>query len=149
MQTLSSLFQASDGAAVEFGGRLVQPIFQMPLQNAETRFTVHRVSSASSPVQGLCIKATKGGITVNGQSHSQIILWADTSPDTVEIVISSKRGGVLKAWNVWRSGDLTQAWIGNAGMHVSSNGGKTILECSDGVQDVDFTNLVIELEESS
>jgi hypothetical protein len=147
VETLSSLFQRSQGAAVEIDGRLVQPIFQDKIAGTEARFLIRRIKSMNSPVQGLRLKAVKGRIKVNGQSHSEVILWADTSPASVEISVSSKSGCVLKAWNVWRVGDIAQAWVGNSGIHSKKVGRVVVLACSDGVGEVDFTDLVVEIEE--
>ncbi len=108
---------------------------------------VKRLSSINSPVQGLRIKATKGTIQVNGQSQTDIILWADTSPASVELTIHAKNGCELKAWNVWRRDDIAQAWIGNAGMLIDKVDDVVTLKCSDGIGEADFTDLVVQLVE--
>jgi hypothetical protein len=81
-------FQRSQGAPVVIDGRLVQPIFQDKIVGTKSRFVIRRVKSTNSPVQGLRLKAVKGRIQVNGQSHSEVILWADTSPASVKISVS-------------------------------------------------------------
>jgi hypothetical protein len=146
-ETLSSQFQKSRGTAIEVNGRLVQSIFQKQLNEPNVRFEIHRVKSVNSPTQGFRLKAVQGTIEVNGQHHPDIILWADTCPAVMEIVVSSHSGCQLKAWNVWKIDDLVQAWVGNAGMCVLAEGNSYTLECSDGVGDVDFTNLIVQVKE--
>lgn len=52
----------------------------------------------------------------------------------------------LRIWNAWRDNDLTQAWLGNAGMRViPGEGGSLTLRCSDGEGEPDFDDLVAEV----
>jgi hypothetical protein len=146
-ETLSFRFQQTKGAPIEIDGRLVQPMLQEKVTRPRRDLLVRRVSSTEIPVQGLRIKADKGTIEMNGQSHPDIVLWADTSPASVEIAIASKSGCELKMWNVWRVGDVMHAWLGNAGIHLSKVGKVLTLECSDGVGVVNFTDLVVQIEE--
>lgn len=146
METLSSIFQRTCGAPIEMDGRAIIPIFQMSLSSGRKDFLVRRLDASSESVTGLRIKAVKGKIEVNGQSHSEIILWADTSPDVVPLSIFSKSGCELKIWNVWRAGDLIQAWVGNAGLIVTNNKNSFKLECSGGDEGVNFCALVVQVE---
>ncbi|WP_177325003.1 hypothetical protein [Pseudomonas sp. PAMC 25886] len=59
----------------------------------------------------------------------------------------AKPGSTLKIWNVWKSASVMNAWVGNAGIHVSCPAGKMTLECSNGVGDADFSDYVVALEE--
>lgn len=146
-ETLSSLFQKSRGLPIEMNGRLVQPIFQTRIEGKRQDFLIRRLNATNSPVPGLRIKAVKGEIEVNGQRYPEVILWADTSPESVVISVFSRAGCELKAWNVWRSDDVVQAWVGNAGLLLSKIGKVIKLECSDGVGEADFSNLVIQIEQ--
>ncbi len=145
-QILSLLFQQSKGAPVESKGQLVHPIFKARVKSGQKRFLIRRIHATSSPVPGLRIKAVKGQIEVNGQRHPEVILWADTSPETVPLSVISKFGCELKAWNVWRADDLVQAWVGNAGLVISEADHVITLECSDGVGEVNFTDLVVQIQ---
>ena len=144
--TLSEQFQQSRGKAIQFDGQLIHPMFQKKI-NKNKNFLIRRLKVIDSPLQGLRIKVVGGEIEVNNQSHPEIILWADTSPESVIISVSSKNGCDLKIWNVWKIDDLTQAWVGNAGMVINEMGKVVTLECSGGVAEVDFSNLVVEIEE--
>lgn len=147
-ESLSSQFQRSKGAPIQVMGHNVNQIFHTEVEGNRQDFLIRRVSAKSSPVPGLRIKAANGEIEVNGQRHSEIILWADTSPELVEIAVLSKSGCELKIWNVWRSNDVANAWVGNAGLLISNKDGVTTLECSDGVGDVDFSSLVAQIQEA-
>lgn len=147
LETLSSYFQKSKGKAIELNGRLIQPIYQEKINSKHKIILIKRIKAINSPVQGIRIKAVNGSIKVNDQSHSEIILWADTSPESVSIEVSSKSGCELKYWNVWKAGEIAQAWVGNAGIHVRKMENVVTLECSDGSGEVDLSNLVVQIEE--
>lgn len=145
-ETLSSRFQKNNGAAIEVDGRAVRPLIEIEVVEDEKSFLVRRKVAKAWPIQGIRIKAKKGEIEVNGQLHSEIILWADTSPDSVEITVRSKSGCQLKIWNVWRMDEIVQAWVGNSGVATSESGGEMLLECSDGTGEVDFSSIVVGFE---
>lgn len=147
VETLSSLFQKSKGAPIEIDGRLAQPIYQTSIEAKRKEFLIRRLKATGSPVQGLRMKVVNGEIEVNGQRHPEIILWSDTSPEAVVISILSKTGCELKAWNVWQAGDIVQAWVGNSGLLINKIGKVVTLECSDGVGEIDFSNLVVQIEQ--
>lgn len=144
-ETLSTLFQRSSGEPIDVGGRAAQPIFVMKLGKGRQEILVRRVRSKDAPMSGLRLKAKKGTIEVNGQQHSEIVLWADTSPQELSIIVSCKSDCELKAWNVWRVDDLTQAWVGNAGLVVEESDEGFTLRCSDGVGSIDFDDFVVQL----
>ena len=145
-ETLSALFQRSDGGSIDLGGRTVQPIFTMQLRKGRQEILIRRVKSKESPISGLRLKVKKGKVEVNGQQHSEIVLWVDASPADVLITTSCKSDCELKAWNVWRIDDLMQAWVGNAGLVVDEGNESITLRCSDGAGDVDFDDFVVRIE---
>lgn len=145
-ETLSSIFQRTRGAPIQVAERLVYPIFQKKIKAGQSSFLARRLKSSMQPVSGLRLKAVKGELEVNDQRHSEIILWADTSPESVYFSVLSKTGCELKIWNVWRVNDTAQAWVGNAGMVISEEGRITNLECSGGTEAVDFSTLVFQIE---
>lgn len=146
-ETLSAIFQRTRGAPIEINGHTILPIFQMHVPPGRKNFVVRRLKSASASVTGLRIKAVKGEIEVNGQRHQEVILWADTSPEAVPLSVLSKSSCELKIWNVWRAGDVVQAWVGNAGLVVSQTEGTTRLECSGGDEGVNFSALVVQIDQ--
>lgn len=145
-ETLSSIFQRTQGAPIEIGERLVFPIFKKKIKAGQTNFLARRLKSSKQPVSGLRVKVLKGEIEVNNQRHSEIILWADSSPESVFFSVVSKVACELKIWNVWRVNGVVQAWVGNAGIVINEEGGVTKLECSGGTDLVDFSTLVFQIE---
>lgn len=145
-ETLSSLFEKTNGAPIEIDGRLAWPMFKTKISRARQNFLIRRLKANDSPIPGLRIKAVKGEVEVNDQRCSEIILWADTSPDSVVISVLSKSGCELKVWNVWRVDGITQAWIGNSGVVVTEADDLVTLECSDGLGKVDFSSLIVEMK---
>ena len=145
-ETLSARFAANTGAPVHLDGKVVVPIYSVEVSAKRRGFTIHRQHAADSPVPGLSLQARTGEIEVNGRRSSHIVLWADTSPQRVDLAVLSGSGCTLNVWNVWRNGDSMDAWLGNAGMVVTQGDGVTTLECSSGPGDVDFSDLVVDIE---
>jgi len=146
MASLSEQFQKTQGAPVERDGRTFVPMHKIPLRAGRNAFVVRRLAYNAPLVPGLRIKAVKGEIEVNGQTHSEVILWADTSPDVVTFDVKTKVSAELRLWNVWRAGDLVQAWVGEAGISVTQAGSAVILECSGGDVQLNCAALVVEIE---
>lgn len=146
-ETLSAVFQRARGAPIEMNGRIILPIFQMKLPPGRRKFLVRRLKSSSASVTGLCIKVVKGEVEVNGGLYPEVTLWADTSPETVSLSVLSKSSCELKIWNVWRADDLVQAWVGDAGLVVSQTEKSIRLECSGGDEGVNFSALVVQIDQ--
>ena len=114
---------------------------------------VEFLSATHAPFQGLALKANGGVLVTNGVEAAQMRLWRDAAPTTVSMRVKRQPGKVatLKLWNIWRGSvggvDVTQAWLGNAGMRIERavDGKELLLRCSDGEGPVDFGNLVARL----
>jgi hypothetical protein len=146
-ETLSSIFQRTRGAPVEVAERLVYPIYEKEIKNpGRSDFLAHRLKSSMQPVSGLRLKVVKGELELNNQRYSEIILWTDTSPESVFFSVLSKTVCEFKIWNVWRVNDIVQAWVGNAGIVVDEVGRIIKLECSGGTEAIDFSTLVYQIE---
>jgi hypothetical protein len=145
-ETLSFIFQKTNGAPIEINGVIIRPSYKLNLQKGEHKFLIRRLKVKEKPLQGIRLKIKKGEIFVNDKTLSDVILWANTSPDLIEIHIKSKKDCELIIWNEWQIDNLTQAWVGNAGIHIVNGEKVTKLECSNGIGDVDFTDLVVEIE---
>ncbi|MBS0537060.1 MAG: hypothetical protein JSR72_23630 [Proteobacteria bacterium] len=148
-ETLSSRFQKSMGAPIDIDGIILRPSYRLALKGGSHRFLVRRLKAKAFPLQGLRMKAQKGDIEVNGQRLRDVVLWADTSPELVEIAVSSKNGCELIVWNSWQVDGLTQAWVGNAGLSVAQDGDAVTLSCSDGVGAVNLSDLVVQIHPAS
>lgn len=96
---------------------------------AETTLTITRQSSNPEIVQGLVLEADDD-LRVGDLTASRLVLWADTAPTCVEVVTGA--AGELRIWNVWRDGDLIQAWENDARIEVDDEGDDLGLVCHDG-----------------
>ena len=101
--------------------------FQMTTE-AHTAITVYRLGASNTRSQGLVIDADNT-LNVNGIKETTIVLWADTSPEKVEI--QTTEAGSVRFWHAWRDGDLVQAWQGHAHIEVERDEGLRI-RCRDG-----------------
>jgi len=142
--TLAAQFQRTQGRPINYCGNIVLPIFKKDLNQELVSLVITRLSSLRKPEQGIRIKVEKGDIHLDGNKYSEIVLWADNSPDSVEITLTSKGKSQLKIWNVWRVDDgVVNAWVGNAGMIINEIADQSLaFQCSDGVGAVDFTNFI-------
>jgi hypothetical protein len=145
METLSSLFQKSNGTPIEWDGRLIYQMFRRELLCGKTSVQITRVSQKASVIQGLRIKVQNGMLEVNGQQLDDIVLWADSSPGEVLIDVSETATAV-SAWNVWKHSNLMQAWTGNAGIQIDEQDGAAQLFCSDGIGERNFTDLIVRID---
>ncbi|WP_152531666.1 hypothetical protein [Pseudomonas syringae] len=150
-ETLSTIFQRTRGAPIEVSGRLVQPIFEKTIETGQSNFFAHRLGVSNEVLTGLRLKSANGYININNQRYTDVILWSDTSPESVYFSVVAKKAGVLKIWNVWRADNIIQAWVGNTGIMVSEEAqGKLMkLECSGGTETADFTTLIYEIKSIS
>lgn len=143
METLSAQFQREQGRPLNYCGNIVLPIFKKDLNQELVSLVITRLSSLRKPEQGIRIKVERGEIHLEGKNYKEIILWEDSSPDSVEMTVISKGKSQLKIWNVWRVDSLVNAWVGNAGMVINEMATQSLeFQCSDGVGSVDFSNLV-------
>lgn len=109
---------------------------------ADTTITVTRERASAERRQGLVLDADHD-LTIGDVTSPRLVLWADTAPDQLEVTTGD--AGDLRVWNVWRDGDLIQAWEGDAHIDVDDVGEDLGLECHDGHGD-DGPDLVVRLE---
>jgi hypothetical protein len=134
MNMMDRLTQAN-GQPVEVDGVLVNAIYRRRITSSHV-MRVHRSRAKPFPVQGLRVRVDGGIVTVRGRVLNEVVLWADTAPEDVEVVCEIDRGraaGEVRVWNCWREADGTmQAWLGDAGMIVEESNMEVRLRCSDG-----------------
>ncbi|MDQ4419542.1 hypothetical protein OOT33_03695 [Sphingobium sp. DEHP117] len=147
IEALADMFATAQAPQIVWEGKPVYAIYEIiPAPNG---VIVEFLSATAVPVQGLTLKASGGVLVVNGVEAPEMLLWCDTAPDTVVVQVKQEPGKkvVLKLWNIWRGNmggvDVTQAWLGNAGMRIecSQGGRELLLRCSDGEGSVDFGDL--------
>lgn len=143
IETLAARFQKSKGQPIELGSDSVWPMYQVQIAPGRHLLEIQRKSAKENPTQGLRLKLGSGELLINGQILSDVVLWADNSPDAIEVAIQAKKATVLKIWNVWSVEGTMHAWIGNAGMLVEESDGHLLFRCSDGIGEVDFSDLIV------
>jgi hypothetical protein len=145
VMSFSQKFIENRGQSFELDGKLVHAICQLNLEEGVNIFNFQRISNKLGLICGLRIKILKGEFTVNKSVGKETILWSDTSPTNVEIVIKSRKNCVLKIWNVWKHDALINAWSGNAGMHIEKTDEGFVLECSCSIREPNFADLVYKI----
>lgn len=150
-RTLSERFLVAGGHPLFVEGREVRLSLEIPVEEKLLTGVLRFVSRRSSPRQGVMLDVKGGRLEVAGQSARRMILWADTSPVSVDLTLvrtARKQPAILRLWNSWRYGDDgdPQSWLDNAGLRYEERSPRTFLvECSDGWGEVDFRDLVVEL----
>lgn len=78
-----------------------------------------------------------------------VVLWTDTMPQSVVLQCLTTKLSELRVWNYWRDErNVTQAWIGNAGMVIEESNGLKRLLCNS-PHELTFWGHVLELESVS
>ncbi|MDE0547412.1 hypothetical protein [Microbacterium sp. C7(2022)] len=139
---LSTLFAEQQTNVIDWHGPLYS-LYDLPATAAGVH--IQFVAAASGRPQGLRLRVRGGAFQFGDVTHTDLSLWCDTAPDRFTIPIRWRARGArsLRIWNAWRVGEVTQAWIGNAGMRVSEDEpGRLTLRCSDGEGPPDFDDLI-------
>lgn len=146
MPTLAEQFIAAKGASLDIGGNAVVNIYRRTVR-MDQRVHVTARPPMDVPVQGLRIKLVDGIIRINEQDLREVVVWFDTAPLDFEFsCCPTKKVAELRVWNCWRdSNDVTQAWIGNAGMIADEKDSEVMLLCSTGIADFDPQQLTVGL----
>lgn len=145
---LSERFAAAHGKAVEVRGRMAVQMARIPCRNGDA-FRIRLSNPLGRLGQGVSLSLREGHMTVNDRDSRDVVLWTQTAPESVDVVVNSLTNGTdeLLVWNCWRGPqDQTMAWLGNAGMVVTDQNDKRwVLECSDGSGEPNFDDLIVEI----
>jgi hypothetical protein len=157
MIDFTTLFRRSGGEPVIYEGREIQPSFWLPVSRGE-ELQLTLKSSARAPVQGLQVVArakrgkvndTRCKVEIAGRTGTDFVLWTPTAPRESRVkIIEAPAGSQVGVWNVWQHPrhETMLYGVNNAGMRIEVRSpDHWVLECSDGVGDPDFTDLVVEL----
>lgn len=145
MTNFQSLFFASKGQPIEYGGQLIQMVDRLPISKSQKLCVVFE-SKNSDWRQGVHL-STVGTFEVNGQKiKNAVVLWEDTAPEESGLAINSKSGECLIK-NVWDVGDgIMHSWHGGAAMIASNGDDGRRYRCNDGHADEDFDDLVFRVQ---
>jgi hypothetical protein len=145
---ISKLFEEAQSTRVEWEGGPLYGLYEI---SGPSSLLIEILRSKPTPVQGLTLKAYGGVLRINDVEAPEMLIWADTVPDRVTVSFRPWEGreAKVKIWNVWRGKmggvDVTQAWLGNAGMRIetATEGKELLFRCSDGEGPVDFGDLEV------
>jgi hypothetical protein len=139
-------FMESNGEPISYQGRTLRDAYELSVTEGE-RLEIAFERATPSPVQGIGIGANAKGVQLetNDQKGKQFVLWADTAPPRVEILVrKAKPNTPLRIWNVWRDEKygMTMYGVNAAAIEVcDQSDGSVLLRCSDGWKGPDFEDL--------
>ncbi len=128
-----------------YSGTLIHMADRLPISKKQ-RLVVIFESINSNWRQGVHL-STAGNFEVNGQKiKTAVVLWQDTAPKEVDIIVQSKSGTCLVK-NVWDIGDgVMHSWHSGGAMIISVQGDARLYECNDGQPDDDFDDIVFRIK---
>ncbi len=143
MSSLSEQFEAAETDTIRHRGRVVKALVRLPVRDGQT-VTVRRRQVSTDRPQGIKLAPDVGTLEVNGLDAPSIVLWSHSSPDEVTLTVS---GGAtsIDVWNCWSMGGVDTSWVGNAGIVTKSTPTGMVLRCSDGIGEVDFADIEVEI----
>ncbi len=144
-QTISELFEESGSDTISYRGRVVRALVRIPVKDGSL-VKVKRESVNSPRLQALKISVNKGAVDINGHREPVISLWSHTSPEEVEFTVRGREVSVLEVWNAWSMGGVDTSWIGNSGIVTKTSAKGQQLQCSDGIGQATFSDLVATIE---
>ena len=144
-QTISELLEESGSDTISYRGRVVRALVRIPVKDGSL-VKVKRESVNSPRLQALRISVNKGAVDINGHREPVISLWSHTSPDEVEFTVRGREVSVLEVWNAWSMGGVDTSWIGNSGIVTKTSAKGQQLQCSDGIGQATFSDLVATIE---
>ena len=141
-QTITELLEKSGSDTISYRGRVVKALVRIPVKDGSL-VRVRRESVNSPRLQAVKFSANKGAIDINGYREPLIALWSHTSPEEVEFTVRGKEASVLEVWNAWSMGGVDTSWIGNSGIVTKTSAEGQLLQCSDGIGQATFSDLVV------
>lgn len=139
--SLSQLFDRSRSNSIDWQGMTVVPMVQLAVRNG-SRVRVRRLGSSPLRAQALKMAVDSGELSVNGVANPSLALWSHTAPGDLEVRVEGT-GRMLDLWNAWSLDGVDNSWLGNAGIIVDEHASGLTLQCSDGVGEPDFGDLVV------
>ena len=144
-QTTSELFEESGSDTISYRGRVVKALVRIPVRDGSV-VRVKRESVNSPRLQAVKLSVNKGVVDINGFREPVISLWSHTSPAEGEFTVRGNEASVLEVWNAWSMGGVDTSWIGNSGIVTKTSSNGQLLQCSDGIGQATFSDLVATIE---
>lgn len=140
--TLSEMFEQTESNAIEWRDHVVRAVVRLPVRDGDI-LRLRRLGSSRERAQAIKLALNSGSLRVNGLASQTLAIWSHTAPEEVEIQVEGRRAATLDVWNAWSLDGVDNSWLGNAGIIVQDHAGGHTMQCSDGVGDPDFADLVI------
>ena len=144
---LSELFMKSKGQPIEIDGEAIHAMFSLSFSPGKHLLEVRKISFKPALHPGLAFRIKDGSMLIAGQKLERFNLWAESSPEVAQVLITARKNCRLNVWNIWSVNGATDAWVGQAGMKISTCAMTSELACSGGSTVRDFGCLVVELEQ--
>ena len=152
MSSLSERFRSRRSTSMVVDGEVVFSVYRKRVQIGDT-LRVERVSCSPDREQSINLSCNRALLRINGIAASAVALRSSRCPEAVEIVVEPFTSDIgpdasgpvdIVCWNSWFVDEIEHAWVGEAGMRLG--GTEPIrLECSDGLGDADFDDLVVDI----
>ncbi|MEE9415987.1 MAG: hypothetical protein V3V01_11935 [Acidimicrobiales bacterium] len=158
-ESLSERFRAERVSSLSSEEGLVFSVYRKRVRVGDN-LTITRLKTSTERVQILNLHVVGALLCVNGVAASAISLRTDTCPEQLSIAVEPAHTGPnqdqgpdqawfdVEIWNGWVVDSIEHAWVGDAGIRLAAANPLT-LECSDGIADGDFDDLVVEILISS
>jgi hypothetical protein len=149
MPIFEELFKKSKGKPIIYNEKEYCLIDKIEINNNDNYIiTFERINSNWK--QGIKLYPNKT-IKINGQEYSKpIVLWENTAPNNVEIIVTTKRTNkkhYLEVHNIWDIGNnVLQSWHNGAAMHIEEMGNGKRYYCNDGHPDDKCDDLVFTIK---
>lgn len=147
MAIFEEMFKASKGQPITYMGKTLVMVDLLPIVDGEKLKVVFE-HTESKWRQGVMLRIRGGGeLIVDGLVCKLPVLWEDTAPKEVPIVVKVKKSNNLEIKNIWDTGDgVIQSWHNGAAMIVQlTDNGRRYL-CNDGQPDDDFNDIIFRVE---
>lgn len=140
------LFIEAKGQPIIYQGKELKMVDRLKLPTSKVVLKVSFTSTDSKWKQGIVFQ-TKGDFEINDQKlPTKIILWEDTSPKELQLLIKSK-DKLLVIYNVWQTEDGTiHYWHNGGAMYIEEKNDARIYNCNDGYADDDLNDLIFKVE---
>jgi len=140
--SLSEIFEQSESDVVDWRGRTVRAVVRLPVSDGST-IRLRRLDSSRDRAQALKLGLNAGTLEVNGKGAQSMAIWSHTAPLDVELKVRGRRASSIDLWNAWSLDGVENAWLGNSGIVVQDHAGGQTLQCSDGIGEAEFSDLIV------
>jgi hypothetical protein len=142
------LFESSADGTITYDGLVLHRRFTLGVAEGEV-VGIRFLSFTTDYIQGLRVSAHNCQVSVERFTGTELVLWTDTAPERVKLVIvRARNGAALSLINVWkdrRHQTMLYALTSSAINVGRSETDAVVLRCSDGSGEPEFDDLVVQV----